>query len=103
MTLYYKNKNGDHVWHKLPDTEEITELTGENVADLRDLPLGLELWELPFGLALAYYFVNLAHIQKVPSRLLRLAIYHKSRRVRKKNKTRIRKIWKRQFGGTKQK
>ena len=126
MTIYYKDKASDNEWHRCPDeiveiletSDEkdleteferlkrsgsiVGELVIEAYADDVSSSLSLPLWEQPFGLALSYYFVKLSHTHAIPTRLLHLAIYHKSTRVRKKNKNRIRKIWKRQFGGVKQ-
>ena len=126
MSFYYKDKTGDDEWHTCPDEmEKIIEIADKQdfedeferikrsgrslevsmikaYADVSSLT-NLTLWEQPFALALAYYFVKLAPTHEIPRRLLHLAIYHHSPRVRKKNKNRIRKIWKRQFGGVKHK
>lgn len=126
MTFYYKDKTSDNEWHRCPDDiAEIMEISDEReleaefdrlkqsgriageavIKSFADVSSStpLPLWEQPFGLALSYYFIKLAHTHEIPWRLLHLAINHKSPKVRKKNQNRLRKVWKKQFGGVKQK
>ena len=76
MPLYYKNKNGDNKFRELPSTES-TEIRVE-----RDLNS-----ERRMSIALDFF------CDTIPKRLLHLAVWHKSPRVRNKNQKRIWKIW----------
>ena len=79
MTFYYKDKNGDNKWHELPAIEPM-EITGEGNEE--------NLEHLKNSNCCVSLTINIFS-DKIPSRVLHLAVHHKDVKVRKRNQKRI--------------